>query len=113
MENLCFYTTHKHIITQLLTLYVPCKILPFLIYILLSQNVFANYVTGLKYFSNFCHSCGPKVELDTVSAREMNEGAIKCLSFKNYAAKKRDERSTHFRSSGSKKKGQKNKEEDP
>lgn len=73
----------------------------------------ANCGTGLKSFSKFCHSCGRKVELDTVSASETDKGATKCLSFKNYAAKKSDERSTHFRSSGSKKKGQKSKDEDP
>ena len=67
----------------------------------------------MKSFSKFCHSCGQKVELDTVSASETDKGATKCLSFKNYAAKKSDERSTHIRSSGSKKKGQKSKDEDP
>ena len=73
----------------------------------------ANCGTGLKSFSKFCHSCGQKVELNTVGASETDKGATKCLSFKNYAAKKSDERSTHFRSSGSKKKGQKSKDEDP
>ena len=73
----------------------------------------ANYETGLKSLSKFCHSCGQKVELDTVSASETDKGATKCLSFKNYSAKKSDERSTHFRSSRSKRRGQKRKDEDP
>ena len=73
----------------------------------------ANCGTGLKSLSKFCHSCGEKVELDTVSACETDKGATKCLSFKDFAARKSDERSTHFRSSGSKKKGQKRKDADP
>ena len=50
---------------------------------------------------------------DIVIGKETDRGATKCLSFKSYAAKKNEERSTHFRSSGSKKRGQKRKEEDP
>lgn len=68
---------------------------------------------GLKSFSKFCHFCGQKVELDTVTASETDKGATKRLSFQNYAAKKSDERSTHFRSSSSKGRGQKRKDEDP
>ena len=74
----------------------------------------ANCGTGLKSLSKCCDSCGEKVELDTVSVSETDKGATKCLqSFKDYAARKSDERSTHIRSSGSKKKGQKRKDEDP
>ena len=50
---------------------------------------------------------------DFVIGKETDGGETKCLSFKSYAAKKNEERSTHFRSSGSKKRGQKRKEEDP
>jgi len=37
------------------------------------------------------------------TTEENNNAATKCLSFKNYAAKKTEERSTHFRSSSKKK----------
>ena len=67
---------------------------------------------GLIYFSKICPFCGQKIENDS-SASETDKCAKKCLSFKNYAAKKSEERSTHFRSSGSKRRGQKKKEEDP
>ena len=67
---------------------------------------------GLIYFSKICPFCGQKIENDS-SASETDKCAKKCLSFKNYAAKKSEERSTHFRSSGSKWRGQKKKEEDP
>lgn len=73
----------------------------------------ANCGAVLKHCSKFCHVCGQKVENDVVSGNETDKGGTKCLSFKSYAAKKSEERSTHFRSSGSKKKGQKRKEEDP
>ena len=67
---------------------------------------------GLKSSSKFCPFCGEKVANDT-STSEPDKGATKCLSFQKYAAKKSEERSTHFRSSGSKRRGQKKKEEDP
>jgi len=73
----------------------------------------ANCGAVLKHCSKFCHACGQKVENDIVGGNEMDKGATKCLTFKSYAAKKNEERSTHFRSSASKKKGQKRKEEDP
>lgn len=72
----------------------------------------ANCGAVLKHCSKFCHVSGQKVENDIVSGNETDKGATKCLSFKSYAAKK-SERSTHFRSSGSKKRGQKRKEGDP
>ena len=52
---------------------------------------------------------------DIFVGNETDRGATKCLSFKSYAAKKSEERSSHFRSSGAKKRGQKrnSKEEDP
>ena len=52
---------------------------------------------------------------DIVVRNETDRGVTKCLSFKSYAAKKGEERSSHFRSSGTKKRGQKrnSKEEDP
>ena len=53
-----------------------------------------------------------KAESDS-SVSETDKGAAKYSSFKNYAAQKSEVRSTHFRSSGSKGRGQKKKEEDP
>ena len=47
------------------------------------------------------------------STSETDKGATKCLSFQKYAAKKSEERLTHFRSSGYKRRGQENKEDDP
>ena len=67
---------------------------------------------GLKSSSKFCPFCGEKVANDTTTS-ETDKGATKCLSFQKYAAKKSEERSTHFRSSGSKRRGRTKKEEDP
>ena len=53
-----------------------------------------------------------KAESDS-SESETDKGAAKYSSFKNYAAQESEVRSTHFRSSGSKGRGQKKKEEDP
>lgn len=64
----------------------------------------------MKSSSKFCPFCGEKVANDT-STSEPDKGATKCLSFQKYAAKKSEERSTHFRSSGSKRRGQKKKED--
>ena len=89
-----------------------CNFPPFLFVILRGKMFCASCGTGLKSFSKFCPFCGQKVENDS-SASETDRGETKCLSFKNYAAKKSEERSTHFRSSGSKRIGQKKKEEDP
>ena len=90
-----------------------CNFPPFLFAILRGKMFCASCGTGLKsFFSKFCPFCGQKVENDS-SASETDRGETKCLSFKNYAAKKSEERSTHFRSSGSKRTGQKKKEEDP
>ena len=63
---------------------------------------------GLKSSSKFCHFCREKVANDT-STSETDKGATKCLSFQKYAAKKSEERSTHFRSSGSKGRGRRRK----
>ena len=89
-----------------------CNFPPFLFAILRGKMFCASCGAGLKSFSKFCPFCGQKVENDS-SASETDKGATKCLSFKNCAAKKSEERSTHFRSSGSKRRGQKKKEEDP
>ena len=63
--------------------------------------------------ANFCPFCGQKRGSNIVNTNETNKNAAtKCLSFKNYAAKKTEERSTHFRS-GSKKKAAKSKNVDP
>ena len=48
MQNLCYYTTYKRIITQPLTFYAPCKTLPFLVAILLSQNVLCQLWNWVK-----------------------------------------------------------------
>ena len=53
-----------------------------------------------------------KAESDS-SVSETDKGAAKYSSFKNYAAQESEVRSTHFRSSGSKRRGQKKKEADP
>ena len=96
MQNLCYYTTYKRIITQPLTFYAPCKIPPFLVAILLSQNVLCQLWNWVKISLQILSFLWRKVELDTVSASETDTGATKCLSFKDYAARKSDERSTHF-----------------
>ena len=63
--------------------------------------------------ANFCPFCRQKRGSNIVNTNETNKNAAtKCLSFKNYAAKKTEERSTHFRS-GSKKKAAKSKNVDP
>ena len=89
-----------------------CTFPPFLFAILLGKMFCASCRAGLKSFSKFCPFRWQKVENDS-SANVTDEGATKCASFKNYAAKKSEERLTHFRSSGSKRRGQKKKEEDP
>ena len=54
------------------------------------------------------------MDSDIVVGNEMDRGATKCLSFKSCTAKKSEGKSTHFRSSGAKKRGQKrNLKEDP
>ena len=105
-----YYTKYKPIIAQPLTCFALSRhfCLPFC----LEKMFCASCRAGLKSFSKFCSFCWQKVENDS-SANVTDEGATKCASFKNYAAKKSEERSTHFRSSGSKRRGQKKKEEDP
>ena len=105
-----YYTKYKPIIAQPLTCFALSRhfCLPFC----LEKMFCASCRAGLKSFSKFCPFCWQKVENDS-SANVTDEGATKCASFKNYAAKKSEERSTHFRSSGSKRRGQKKKEEDP
>ena len=66
----------------------------------------------LKSSSKFCPFCGEKVANDASTSRA-GKGATKYLSFQKYAAKKSEERSAHFRSSNSKRRGQKKKEGDP
>ena len=54
----------------------------------------------LKVTNKFCPSCGHKtVEKAKLLARKTPKKDIKCLSFEQSAAKKRQERSTHFRTS--------------
>ncbi|XP_068678772.1 uncharacterized protein [Montipora foliosa] len=89
-----------------------CNFPPFLFAISLGKNVCASCGAGLKSSSKFFPFCGQKVANDT-STSETDKGATKCLSLQKYAAKKSEERSTHFRSSGSKRRGQKKREEDP
>ena len=107
-----YYTNYKPIIAQPLTCFALSRhfCLPFCH--LLEKMFCAGCRAGLKSFSKFFPFCWQKVENDS-SANVTDEGATKCASFKNYAAKKSEERSTHFRSSGSKRRGQKKKEEDP
>ena len=105
-----YYTKYKPIIAQPLTCFALSRhfCLPFC----LEKMFCASCRAGLKSFSKFCPFRWQKVENDS-SANVTDEGATKCASFKNYAAKKSEERLTHFRSSGSKRRGQKKKEEDP
>ena len=50
--------------------------------------------------NKFCPSCGHKtVEKSEASCQKNSKKDIKCLSFEQFAAKKRQERSTHFRTS--------------
>ena len=94
---------------SLLNRWHVCTFPPFLFAILLGKMFCASCRAGLKSFSKFCPFCSQKVENDS-SASVTDEGATKCTSFKNYAAKKSEEGSIHLRSSGSKRRGQKKKE---
>ena len=52
----------------------------------------------LEVTNKFCSSCGHKtVEKSEASCQKNSKKKIKCLSFEQFAAKKRQERSTHFR----------------
>lgn len=54
----------------------------------------------LEAKNKFCSSCGQKVaEESEHSSKKGEKKDIKCLSFEQFAAKKRQERSTHFRTS--------------
>ena len=57
----------------------------------------------LEATNKFCYSCRHKlVEKGEASCQKDNKKDIKCLSFEQFAAKKRQERSTHFRTSKTK-----------
>ena len=57
----------------------------------------------LEATNKFCSSSGHKlVEKGEASCQKDNKKDIKCLSFDQFAAKKRKERSTHFRTSKTK-----------
>ncbi|XP_028404902.1 uncharacterized protein LOC114527451 [Dendronephthya gigantea] len=61
--------------------------------------------------NKFCPTCGHKaVEKGEVSSKKDGKKDIKCLTFEQFAAKKRQERSTHFRTSSKTKKKSKDTE---
>ena len=65
--------------------------------------------SSLESSNKFCSSCGHNVMETTEtsatskSSKDTTTRGTKCLSFEEYAAKKKEERATHFRSSSKKK----------